>query len=660
MTKKILIAAALILVSLLLLVCCKDNAKENDPSLNETENLIYDGDSPLNIVIGADVDGKRVTEVFDAIFCIRNSPITMVNDSAEKLKHEIVIGSTEREISKEAMRLLESELSDKGKDETGYLIYSDGSSIAIVYKNDKYGAAGTRAIDRFLEGYVKEILTAEKGIAEQVSFDLVEDYLAPLDRERRESAIAEAEALVGKETAAALVSLTELYDSRLIEWLAGLYSPSICVCRGLGEEVCQNTKYCRADGAGFYFSNSGRDTAGYLPDLESTRQALGMISSSGICWMYGDSYKAALPDSVIKAIGRYTRTLQCEDGYFRHPQWASISDYDMRLNRDLSWATSLLSTAEMQPYYTTPNGVPGIGAPADSAGEMTTTLDICIPKAVSKVVSVSAYPAVLESKESFSEFLHTMDSLIRKSSYYYGSRLATYSAQIQARDRDIGTLDDPTPLMTLLIEWLNSHMNPERGTWVWDEANGGYSGQMGSYEETNGVMKISGLYSAARASWPSGLKCMRICAEVLVTDEIAYGAVDIYNAWIALDAVYTAVSSYGTPQEQAEAEAFMKNFREKEAVGALGVSKEKLKCFKCEDGSFSYWRSTSPGYSMGMPTAVPGSREGDINGALIASADTWSFICRGLGVPKIPLFGAAELHKFLDIIESAEPTVKYK
>ncbi len=625
----------------------------------EPENLIYNSASELNLILGDNIEGNGIIDIFDSLFISRGNPVNMANDDSPKGKHEIVIGDTSRSITEEAYIIMENEAAGLDLfDKTYYLIYSDGSSLAVVFNKDEYNIAENLALECLSDKYIKNELLAERGILDFAVIDIVEEYLAPKDKERRDEVIAVIKNMVGEETAAALVSMTEIYDSRLIEWLAGLYAPSICVCIGMGDESCRNTKYCNVNGAGFYFSNSGRDTVGYLPDVESTRQALGMISSAGLCWMYGDSYKEALPKEILESIARYVQVLQSPDGYFRHPQWAHLSDYDMRLNRDLSWSTTLLGVGGLSPYYTTPNGIPGIGAPSDNKTKLTTELDISDAIAVSKVISVSTYPAVLESEESFIAFLKTMDDSIRRDSYYYGSRMQTYSAQIQVRDKTLGTVENPTPLMDILINWLNSHINPERGTWVWDEANGGNSYQMGTYAETNGVMKISGLYEVAGARWPAGVKCMEICAAMLTTSEQPTGAVDIYNAWIALGAVNNVVANHGTAEERAAASAFMQDFRQRGAAEAVLASRDKLLLFKREDGSFSYWTGASPGYSMGMPTAVIGSVEGDINGALIASADTWGFICSRLGVPKIPLFGSVELHEFKKILMNARPVTK--
>ena len=55
------------------------------------------------------------------------------------------------------------------------------------------------------------------------------------------------------EIAEAITSLKELYDDRVIDFLAGLYDPVT---------------------GGIYYSYSAQQTEGYLPDVESTAQTL--------------------------------------------------------------------------------------------------------------------------------------------------------------------------------------------------------------------------------------------------------------------------------------------------------------------------------------------------------------------------------------------------
>ncbi len=660
-----------IVLGMLALASCGESENGNDPNVDDGGEYIYSSNSDLTVIVGEGVSGEEAYGLADAIGEVRGTVVKVNDDSAAPAEHEIILGKTNRELTDSALTRLNREIEDySSEDESSYVIYSDGKSIAVVFDDDYDAVAKTLALEYVMDNYVKTALKVNSGAAKTETFDLVDDYYAPLDEAHKNEILDEAREKLGDETVQALINMTMIYDYRLVEWLANLYDPCICVCKGMGEEVCQDTIYCRAQGGGFYFSNSARDNVGYLPDVETTRQALDFIDLAGMTWMYGGNYEnGSLPDEILKAIGRYTQALQCEDGYFRHPQWSHLADNNMRLNRDLNWATTLLGAAGLSFVYDTTTGHKGSGLPS-WANESIITSSIngrSSIAAVSKVIAVDASSPdeLLESVETWRAFLESYDSTIRKSSYGNGSAISTYSAQIQARDRVIGTLDDPTPLMDATIEWFNSHMNPERGTWVWDEANGGNSEQMGRFAETNGVMKISGLYGAAQISWPHGIEAMQICVEVLENDEYPTGSVDIYNAWIALKAVYNCMVSYGTEEEKADAEEFMQNFREN-ATDAIGNSALKMSYFKRPDGSFSYPPALNSegkfqggnGYSMGMPTQIAGTDEGDVNGAIIASVDTWGHVCSALGITRIPIFGAVEMHEFRKIIMSSSPVFK--
>ena len=83
-----------------------------------------------------------------------------------------------------------------------------------------------------------------------------EERLAELKIKRdemRRAGFAEAAKVIGKEGGEALEYLYNMFDERIYLWLADLWEPEF---------------------GAFYFSNSGRDTDGYLPDIESTVQAL--------------------------------------------------------------------------------------------------------------------------------------------------------------------------------------------------------------------------------------------------------------------------------------------------------------------------------------------------------------------------------------------------
>ena len=102
---------------------------------------------------------------------------------------------------------------------------------------------------------------------------------------------------LGKDIDDAIAELYKNYDNRLIEWFGHLWDGGI---------------------GGFYYSSSARDHEGFLPDVESTCQALGCLGAVCDVSKWG-SLQNALPDSVKEGIKRFFCSLLDEDGYVYHP-----------------------------------------------------------------------------------------------------------------------------------------------------------------------------------------------------------------------------------------------------------------------------------------------------------------------------------------------------
>ena len=86
-----------------------------------------------------------------------------------------------------------------------------------------------------------------------------------------------------KETVLALGNLLDLYGDEMYRWLARLYDPKI---------------------GGFYYSNSARDYEGFLPDVESTAQALYAMGNNGLFERFGGSLRDALPSGTVVRVGK--------------------------------------------------------------------------------------------------------------------------------------------------------------------------------------------------------------------------------------------------------------------------------------------------------------------------------------------------------------------
>ena len=394
--------------------------------------------------------------------------------------------------------------------------------------------------------------------------------------------------VIGDESCRAMRELYAMYDAELALWIAGLYDPKI---------------------GGFYYSQSARDNESMvyndkeyklLPDLESTLQALGIIGASGMTC--GKHYSEFIPEWMKNQIADFTYSLQDPDGFFYHPQWGKDIGQSRR-GRDLSWARTILRTFERQMKYTSI-------ADAASASEE----------------KKPPVPEHLSSKKKFIEYLDSLN--IEEYSYPAGNTLSAQSIQIKAQG-----------LMDTLIDYLCAKQNPRTGLWHHTE----------NYYGVNGLMKISGLFNSAGKPLPYAKEAAysAICA-ISAPDQIR-AVVDLWNTWVAVGRISENLRKY--PESALLADKIERDVRDG-AAKAILISREKLTPFKKELSSFSYHMNQTSYLSQGMPVALVGSSEGDVNATMISTTHMISAILGAMGASSyaVPLLGKDEGDVFLDII----------
>ena len=245
----------------------------------------------------------------------------------------------------------------------------------------------------------------------------------------------ELEAKAGRETRLALEEMYSLWGKSTYEWLAGLWEPEI---------------------GGFYYSESGRDHEGFLPDIESTLQAIGIVRSTGMLDEWGGSFYDAFPAWLREKLVSFTKSLADPDGYYYHPQWGK-DIITRRRSRDLTWSISMLKSFREKP-------------------PMPTALDLL---ASDKKEEVAAAPH-LASEEAFAKYLEEMD--IYKQSYVSGSTIGSQAEQIKAAGLD-----------KMLIDHYNEKQNPKNGLWA-DSV---------TYYSVSGLLKISSSYQRLGYDFPN-------------------------------------------------------------------------------------------------------------------------------------------------------------
>ena len=477
-----------------------------------------------------------------------------------------------------------------------FTICTDGRSVAIAYSDR---VARYAAIECFFSEFESFDLTKKSVLATkefETQSSLTEERAALL-----EESFAAIEQVFSAAAVTELKKLYSLYDERTYIWLVNLYD---------------------ADIGGFYYSSSGRNTQGFLPDLESTAQALMFMSESGMLVDYGGKYKDALPEEMKAAILEFAKACQdSTDGYFYHPQWGKdISG--TRLGRDLGWATRIISGLGSTPLWNTPNGVTGsLGAPGSQA-QLTASLKRGVCAAVS-AVRATATPDHLTDVELFKKYLaETYDW--ENDSYRAGNAIESELGQIQNAGIDY---------TDALIEFLSSK---QKSNGLWEEDV--------SYDSVNGLMKISGVYTSLGEIIPNAQAAMQSAISMLKSDAKASHVCSVYNPW---EAVANILESLEKTLNTEEVGALRAQFRE-EAEELIKTTLEKLSVFKKPDGAFSYYIKYSAANSQGSPVALDKSEEGDVNATMICTNSIIRAMFSVFGVTAPARYYAVDYAMFTD------------
>ena len=598
----------------------------------EPDNLIYNSTSELYMLVDPSIDGAIVNSLWEDIS--NGSDITpkIVSDTAEAAKHEIVVGRVNREISTVAYQRLER-IEKNTPTDVRALIYSDGSSVAIAYDENEYDVALKAVIAYFVEHYVKSELILPKGDALAESYDVVEKLREVDTAERAEKweKLEKAAGENGKEIVRALQNLYGIYDDGLVTWLANLFDPDICVCNSLyGKTECEGHILCGT--GGFYYSNSGVYTVGFLPDAESTTQALGFLGSSGM-----GSYDSIIPTEISEKVIDFIYNLQDPDGFFYHPQWGKNIP-DSRRSRDYNWCLNILKTYGVKTKYATLGDIETDTEPVSSAN-LRKRLGTSEATLVSRIVAVETrVPEQLKDIESFKAYLESLD--IENKSYSAGNNLSSQMTQIKEREKTTGL-----PFKATLGEFLDKHQNVN-GTWH-KETN---------YFGINGLMKISGVYNSIERAIPNAQAACDAAIAAITSDQEVGTVVDLWNTW---EAVVRVLGNIQTYQGKEEADAIRAELR-LDAPDAIYVSMQKISLFLKSDGSFSYAQKHTSTTSQGCVVAVAGTNEGDVNATVISSAYLVNSIYGALGLSGnlIKIFSLPERVLFLDTLENLQPVRK--
>ncbi len=682
MKKRILSLLCLLLLACLTLTAClvttPPDGNEGDdgkkPAIGGGTMMLFRIIKPDGVKYDIDYDTLRSEYLANAGLSLYIFDDT---DEAES-DGELVFGETNRTITATAKSMLESEIAKANNDdEIGYIIYCNGKSIAL-YWTDHF--AFNIAYDFFHENFVLPgIDTAEEGVLAMETMDKSESKAAQeaIDKENDFAAVEE---MYGEEVANALRAHYDLFDERYYIWMANLYDP------GTG---------------GFYYSNSGLANPGFLPDVESTQQAFAFFGNAGMYRAYTNGVAGAVPQWMQEKAVEWVRGLQSPvDGYFYHPQWASVGA--SRLSRDLGWATTILKNFGSQPKWNAPNGtegefgkVPGVAATVRlSENSVATAVSYITPAAV---LTVDQFPTRLRTLENWRSYIicdlngnsdvnDLTPNLIRSKSYSIGNTVASQSSQIIQRDKlavDTGELPDTNKDgiadggFIETFEELFNLWQLENGLWetykspdptdpskaIDDMENG-----VTYYDAINGLMKISGGYNSLGIKIPYLSEALGNAIYMInyvnltngkpgedVTGKKPSNSVDVYNPWVCVNNLFTNLNKYHLdPDATAEFRAML----QENALEMIRNTTIKTVNFRKPDGSFGYMWEGVPATSQGAPVAVSGTNEGDINGGSIAVSGITRNMCSALGIANISIYRDSDWDVCLEIFENASPVIK--
>ena len=149
---------------------------------------------------------------------------------------------------------------------------------------------------------------------------------------------------------------------------------------------------------------------------------------------------------------------------------------------------------------------------------------------------------------------------------------------------------------------------------------------------------------------PNRFKVAMAIMDFITKDEYFPHVCCQYNTFFAMKNVLNNFKLFGeqTPGEREKVVSTLLS----RAPDAIRSTIKKIRPFKKEQGSFSYFSDRSSEISQGAPAAVPNTPEGDVNATGICSGGMILNIYAALDLSEyiVPRFGKPEYERFLEII----------
>ncbi len=390
---------------------------------------------------------------------------------------------------------------------------------------------------------------------------------------------------IGKKAVDELREFYQMYDEKLYILLANLWEPEI---------------------GGFYFSESGRDTEVFLPDIESTVQALISIRDSGLTG--GVGYIKAAPPVMREGLSKFVHSLlDPDDGYFYHPQWGKNITMARR-GRDLRWALELLEFLGEKTKY--PTAVERL-----SSGEKNDLL-----------------PEHLRSIPAWKKFLDGLD--FETNSYWSANLLQSQTVQIRAAGDEY---------VKTMFANLAERQRADNGLWE----------KQLNYASSNGLMKLALMYTVFGETLPNAQAALSSSIDVAMSDEKIVFCCQFYNPLITIHNLLKNMRANGNESKAAELNSIIIS----RAPEFIKKTKDKVSVCKRDDGGFSYNPDRASFRSQKAPVGL-GLLESDVNSTTICTTGCVPELCADLSLPSIPIFSKEDGELFYDIIKAQKPYPK--
>ena len=422
----------------------------------------------------------------------------------------------------------------------------------------------------------------------------------------------------------AFKELYTMYTDDLVEWYANLYDP-----------------YYGA----YYCTTSGKENEGFLPDIESTRQALGFLENSGMLDHLGKKWTNAFSEEFKKKIVRFAKRMQEPNGYFYNllKTQEEIDAHLGKRGRDIGWCTGFLKELGESPTYDTPNGFKGNGI--DWQGN---PVKMSASRTDEEVhAALKNYPDYLENKETFLKYLNEEVDIINKS-YVYGNQLNGTYSQIKARDEALKLLGVDYSLCDTLIDWLNERIDPKTGYWS----------PLPTFAGTNGYFKVIIIYNSWGYPYPALEAAAKSVIDGILGDEPSTGNVcEVWNLWSALISSKQN-TKFHTAEVREKTLASINELMLNSGAEAIRNTYKKQSGYQMPDGAFAHTVTKCLTAHQGRIPVGLGLEEGDVDAIGKATNGIVSSIFDALEIEKVPIYSEREWNIYKSIIYNSKPVIK--